>query len=77
MQKKIERKFLLENSDLNSPGEFGRKSNLENKYEISCDACENLLALRKKPLIEKTRYKIEFSGLIWEANDFHHLKVTG
>ena len=43
----------------------------EYEYEISTsDADEMLDELCEKPLIEKKRYKIEFSGLIWEVDEF-------
>ena len=44
---------------------------LEFEYDIPFDDCLELLELCEKPLIEKTRYKIEFSGLMWEVDEFH------
>ncbi len=44
---------------------------LEFEYEIPFSDCESLLELCEQPLIEKTRYKIEFGGLIWEVDEFH------
>ncbi len=44
---------------------------LEFEYDIPFNDCEQLLELCEQPLIEKTRYKIEFSGLIWEVDEFH------
>lgn len=44
---------------------------LEYEYEISvADAHEMLDKLCERPLIEKKRYKIEYSGLIWEVDEF-------
>lgn len=44
---------------------------LEFEYEIPLDDCQALLELCEQPLIEKTRYKISFGGLIWEVDEFH------
>lgn len=44
---------------------------LEYEYDIPVDeALEMLDRLCHKPLIEKTRYKISFSGFIWEVDEF-------
>jgi len=43
----------------------------EYEYEISVsDAKEMLDSLCEKPIIEKTRTKIEYKGLIWEVDEF-------
>jgi CYTH domain-containing protein len=43
----------------------------EYEYPIPAeDAREMLDNLCDRPLIEKTRYKIEFAGLIWEVDEF-------
>ena len=44
---------------------------LEFEYEIPMDDCNQLLDLCEQPIIEKTRYKIPFGGLIWEVDEFH------
>ena len=44
---------------------------LEFEYEIPFDDANSLLELCEQPLIEKTRYKIPFAGLIWEVDEFH------
>jgi adenylate cyclase len=44
---------------------------LEFEYEIPLDDCNQLLELCEQPLIEKTRYKVEHGGLIWEIDEFH------
>jgi adenylate cyclase len=44
---------------------------LEFEYDIPFSDCESLLELCEQPLIEKTRYKIEFGGLMWEVDEFH------
>ncbi len=44
---------------------------LEFEYDIPFEDCQQLLELCEQPLIEKTRYKIEHRGLIWEIDEFH------
>jgi len=45
---------------------------LEYEYEIpEKDAKELLTELCEKPLIEKSRYKVEANGLIWEIDEFY------
>ena len=44
---------------------------LEYEYEIPLEDANGLLdELCEKPLIEKNRYKIEFSGFTWEVDEF-------
>ena len=44
---------------------------VEYEYEIpGAEAEAMLFDLCEKPLIEKMRYKIEFNGLVWEADEF-------
>ena len=44
---------------------------LEFEYEIPiADADEILDDLCERPLIEKTRYKVEHAGLVWEIDEF-------
>lgn len=46
-------------------------SRAEYEYLIPCkDAQEMLDNLCDRPLIEKTRYKLQFSGLTWEVDEF-------
>lgn len=46
-------------------------SRAEYEYPIpAADAQEMLDNLCDRPLIEKTRYKIEYAGLIWEVDEF-------
>ena len=43
----------------------------EYEYEIPADEAVAMLeTLCEKPLIEKTRYKIEYRGLLWEVDEF-------
>lgn len=44
----------------------------EYQYPIPAADCAAMLEeLADKPLIEKTRYKVEFGGLTWEIDEFH------
>lgn len=44
----------------------------EYEYEIfQQDAAEMLDNLCLRPLIEKTRYRIEYAGLMWEVDEFY------
>jgi len=45
---------------------------VEYEYEIPVDEALTMLdGLCEKPLIEKSRYKIEYQGLVWEVDEFH------
>lgn len=44
---------------------------LEFEYEIPTDDANRLLdSLCERPLIEKTRFKVELGGLVWEIDEF-------
>lgn len=43
----------------------------EFEYEIPLEDAVQLLELCESPLIEKTRTKIEYEGLMWEVDEFH------
>ena len=43
---------------------------MEFEYEIPADDAERLLGSCKRPLIEKTRHRIEHAGLTWEVDVF-------
>ncbi len=44
---------------------------LEFEYEIPKDECNIMLDdLAEKPIIEKSRYKVDFEGFIWEIDEF-------
>ena len=43
---------------------------LEFEYEIPVEDAQKLLDLCEKPLIEKTRFKIEHGGFVWEVDEF-------
>jgi CYTH domain-containing protein len=52
-------------------GETKGATRLEFEYEIPVDdACQMLDELCERPLIEKTRRKIEKDGLTWEIDEF-------
>ena len=42
----------------------------EFEHKIPLDDARGLLTLCEGPLIEKTRYKLEFDGLLWEVDEF-------
>ncbi|MCB0192441.1 MAG: CYTH domain-containing protein [Anaerolineae bacterium] len=42
----------------------------EFEYKIPLDDARRLLTLCEGPLIEKTRYKLEVDGLLWEVDEF-------
>lgn len=41
------------------------------EYAIPKGDAEELLALCPRPLVEKTRHRIEFAGMLWEVDEFH------
>ena len=54
-----------------APVESGCLSRYEFEYPVPLADAEQMLAtLCQGPLIEKTRYRIEVSGLIWEVDEF-------
>ena len=52
-------------------GDASGMSRYEFETEIPVPDADHLLTLCDKPLIEKTRYKYDFEGLIWEVDEFH------
>ena len=45
-------------------------SRMEFEYEIPLKDANELLEICEKPLIEKTRYKVQEGGFIWEVDEF-------
>ena len=45
-------------------------SRLEFEYEIPRQDADLLLDICEKPLIEKTRFKVEEKGFVWEIDEF-------
>ncbi len=45
-------------------------SRMEFEYEIPLQDADELLAICEKPLIEKTRYKVQVGGFVWEVDEF-------
>jgi CYTH domain-containing protein len=43
---------------------------LEFEYEIPRQDADRLLDICEKPLIEKTRFKVEEKGFVWEIDEF-------
>ncbi len=53
-------------------GETIGLTRVEYEYAIpAADACEMLDHLCMRPLIEKTRYRIELAGMVWDVDEFH------
>lgn len=44
---------------------------VEFEYPIPLTDADGLLELCHRPLIEKTRYRVEHDGLVWEIDEFH------
>jgi len=64
-------RIIGEKAYLTIKGPTVQYSRLEFEYPIPIqDAQEMLETLCQRPFIEKIRYKIEFSGLIWEIDEF-------
>jgi CYTH domain-containing protein len=45
-------------------------SRMEFEYEIPLQDANELLEICEKPLIEKTRYKVQEGGFVWEVDEF-------
>lgn len=43
----------------------------EYEYEIPVDDASEMLGLCEAPILEKTRYLVNFKGFIWEVDEFH------
>lgn len=43
----------------------------EYEYEIPVDDASEMLRLCEAPILEKTRYLVNFKGFIWEVDEFH------
>ena len=52
-------------------GKVENYSRLEFEYEIPAADADILLGLCEKPIIEKTRYKLNHEGHLWEIDEFH------
>ncbi len=61
----------LEGAFLTIKGKVENYSRLEFEYEIPLVDAEILLKLCKEPIIEKTRYKLNYEGHLWEIDEFH------
>lgn len=44
---------------------------LEFEYEIPGHDAEEILKLAEPGIVEKTRYLVPYSGLLWEVDEFH------
>ena len=52
-------------------GSASGMSRYEFETEIPVSDADHLLSLCDQPLIEKTRYKYDHGGLVWEVDEFH------
>jgi adenylate cyclase len=52
-------------------GNASGMSRYEFETEIPVNDADHLLTLCDQPLIEKTRYKYDHDGLVWEVDEFH------
>jgi adenylate cyclase len=53
-------------------GTTSKITRIEYQYDIPAADAEHILAeLCEKPIIEKTRYKVEHEGLVWDVDEFH------
>ena len=52
-------------------GSASGMSRYEFETEIPVTDADHLLSLCDQPLIEKTRYKYDHGGLVWEVDEFH------
>jgi adenylate cyclase len=42
----------------------------EFEYEVPVEEAEEMFKLCRRPLIEKTRYEVTYSGLLWHVDEF-------
>lgn len=52
-------------------GKNNGATRLEFEYEIPFEDAEAMLKMCELPLVEKSRYVVEFQGLVWEVDEFH------
>ena len=45
-------------------------SRMEFEYEVPLEDAAEMLEICEKPLIEKTRYKVQEGGFVWEVDEF-------
>lgn len=51
-------------------GKNNGASRLEFEYEISRDDAEKMLSMCLPPVLEKTRYFVNYNGHLWEVDEF-------
>ena len=68
VKKDVSKKGVL---TIKGMGSKSGMSRYEFETEIPVLDADHLLSLCDQPLIEKTRYKYEYDGLIWEMDEFH------
>ena len=71
VERAVRIRMINDTAFLTIKGESRGATRLEFEYEIPIDdASEMLTKLCQRPIIEKTRYKIEYAGMIWEIDEF-------
>ncbi len=71
VERNVRIRIIGDRGYLTVKGQASGITRLEFEYEIPLADAEGMLdALCLKPLIEKTRYRIEHAGLTWEIDEF-------
>lgn len=60
-----------DNAYMTIKGKTSVASRAEFEYEIPVQDANELIEMCEKPLIEKTRHKINYEGMTWEVDVFH------
>ena len=58
-------------ASLNIKSKKTERINHEYEYVIPMDEARSLIRMSLYPLIEKTRYLVEYGGMTWEVDEFH------
>ena len=70
-ERNVRIRIINDNGFLTVKGVSRGAVRVEYEYEIPVAEAQAMLDdLCEKPLIEKMRYRIEFNGLVWEADEF-------
>ena len=58
-------------ASLNIKSKKSERVNHEFEYVIPLDEAHSLIGMSPYPIIEKTRYVVEYEGKAWEVDEFH------
>ncbi len=72
-ERSVRIRLLQDRAFLTIKGASEGARRFEFEYPVPCEDARQLLAMCQAGLIEKTRYKIEFAGRIWDVDEFHGL----